>query len=512
MDKHARGHREYNARLARKIAKKPASGKAGARQKRSVRKAILKARPSCATIPLKRKPAMSGAALASQVSLTGARPMHARKTQSKGRPRRTGAEAPGPAYIPDALAGKKKEHLARAPIATRIAVVDLARIPPDALARVMIEIGVLPDLGGTCEACGYGTMELKVRSSQSKHECVVAGYNIPNLDAPIWRCSNWECQKRTSNLDPGGPLGDLFKLGTVNNARTLLAIAHAVSQHGSGYESSYEMATQVGMSPSGAEHICRVVRDICSRAAQCEQNSFQWPRGCLVEADEASMRAVRVPCPSDCKEKSCKGHPLGRYRLLHHRFMCVCPRGHRDKAMFFELPERTCAAGGSGVSLNAKECDDVLSWVLVPGNFTLLTDGAGAYQSVAPKSRASASVFSKKIPHQWFSKERHELHYKHLALSHGIVSHDAEEWVSVGRIKVVRPNGRAEWISIKKGTQIVDGLWPEMRSSIPDAVRSTDWARCRSYIWSWVWRMRRTGQDSLPEFGKAVRDARARVY
>eukprot|EP00959_Pyramimonas_sp_CCMP1952_P092584 1937716-Pyramimonas_sp.AAC.1 len=40
-------------------------------------------------------------------------------------------------------------------------------------------------------------------------------------------------------------------------------------------------------------------------------------------------------------------------------------------------------------------------------------------------------------------------------------------------------------------------LRPEMRSSIPDAVHSKDWERCRGYIWSWIWKMRRVGKDSV---------------
>lgn len=218
------------------------------------------------------------------------------------------------------------------------------------------------------------------------------------------------------------------------------------------------------------------------------------------------MRAVRVPCPKDCADRTCKDHPFGRYRILHHRFMCVCPRGQRDLAMFLELPKRTCAAGGSGVSLTAEECDDILSWVLVPGNFTLLTDGAGAYQSVAPKSRVAHSTKGQDPPR--FSPERFNLHYKHLKLSHGIVSHDAEQWATVDTVRVVRPDGRTVRVTLKKGAQVVDGLWPEMRGSIPHSVHSSDWERCSSYAWCWVWRMRRAGKDLLQEFGQTVRAER----
>ncbi|CAK0889223.1 unnamed protein product [Prorocentrum cordatum] len=364
----------------------------------------------------------------------------------------------------------------------------MARISPELLARIMIEIGVLPDLGGECTACQCGTMELKLRGGQSDKDI----------------------QRRESNLDPKGPLKELFNKGSVNTTRTLLAIAHAATQHASGYESSDEMAVQVGISKNAAQRITSVVRSICARVAKAEQDDFVWPRGCLVEADEASMRACRVTCPRDCCDTTCGEHPFGRYRILHHRFMCVCPRGQRQLAMFFELPQRTCAAGGSGVSLSGPECDEILSWVLVPGNFTLLTDGAGAYQSVAPKSRAAYSDKSKDPPR--FNADRFKLHYKHLKLSHGIVSHDAEQWAVVDRVRVVRPNGRTETLHLKKGTQCCDGLWPEMRDSIPDSVHTSDWERCRSYLWAWVWRMRRSGNDLLQEFGQSVRRERGCMH
>ena len=136
----------------------------------------------------------------------------------------------------------------------------------------------------------------------------------------------------------------------------------------------------------------------------------------------------------------------------------------------------------------------------------MLTDGAGAHQSVAPKSRAAYSTEGKDPPR--FNPERYNLHYKHLKLSHGIVSHDAEQWATVDTVRVVRSDGRTVKVTLKKGTQVVDGLWPEMRGSIPHSVRRSDWGRCSSYAWCWYWRTRRAGKDLLREFGKTVRAER----
>ena len=171
------------------------------------------------------------------------------------------------------------------------------------------------------------------------------------------------------------------------------------------------------------------------------------------------------------------------------------------QAIFVMLPQETCEAAAGGVSLSAKECDDILSWLLVPGYFVILTDGAGAYQSLAPKYRIAHHA--KDLPVS-FNKARHNEHYAHLKLSHGIVSHDAEQWAVVDKVKVVEPDGKVKVVALKKGTQVVDGLWPELRGSIPDAVNSKDWDRCLSYMWCWIWRMRRPSTDLLVEFGKTV--------
>ena len=449
-----------------------------------------------AKVALKKKPASRY--VRGKTSLTSGKPSTQKDMVRMGRP--AAREAPGPSYIPDGDRVTSVRHLATLAKAKRIAVLKLARLPPVTVARIFVDIGILPDLSGTCRACGVGSVDLQSRPGRGNSD-LVAGYEIPPLDNPLWRCDNWECQKRF-NLDPDGPLKDLFTKGSLNPALTLLSIAQVLSTHVTSYASSYEIAVQGGVSKQAAERISRVVRDICARVAQAEQNDFKWKPGSLIEADEASMRVSRVPCPMGCSEKSCGDHPLGRYRLLHRRFMCACPRGRRDLSMFFELPGRTCEAGASGCQLSAEECDDIMSWVLVPGNFVLLTDGARAYQSVAPLSRCAHRTSG--VDPKGFSEVRHNEHYKHLRCSHGIVSHDDEQWAVQDSVRVVMPSGATKVIRIKKGTQIVDGLWPEMRASIPDSVHTSDWDRCRVYIWAWVWSMRRAGKDALVEFGKSV--------
>ena len=260
------------------------------------------------------------------------------------------------------------------------------------------------------------------------------------------------------------------------------------------------------MSTQTSQAVSDLLRKLTGTRAKTEQELFEWKPGSLIEADEGSMRVKRVPCKRDCKIPSCGSHENGHYRLLHYRFICIMPRGRRDLAKFYELPHETCEGGGSGVPFSAKEWDDIGPRVLSGGNLILLADGAGAYQSVAPKDRIAYHT-SEREPASW-SKERYEKYYKHLEVSHGIVSHSAEQWSEKDKVKVITPNGATKTIRLKKGTQCVDGLWPEMRGSIPHAVHTGDWERCRSYIWSWVWSTRHSGKDLLRELGHLLGDLR----
>ena len=129
--------------------------------------------------------------------------------------------------------------------------------------------------------------------------------------------------------------------------------------------------------------------------------------------------------------------------------------------------------------MTAEECDSILPDVLHPGKYILATDGAGAYQSVAPPSRVAYPT-KKKPGNVAFSKQRYEKYYKKLKLSHVIVSHKAEQWATVDKVQCIGPRGARKTTKLKKGTQVVDGLWPELRGSMPDPVHTRDWSRCRS--------------------------------
>ena len=110
-------------------------------------------------------------------------------------------------------------------------------------------------------------------------------------------------------------------------------------------------------------------------------------------------------------------------------------------------------------------------------------------------------------PDSW-SKKRYELYCKDLQLSHGIVSHNAEQWSEKDSVKVITPTGATKTLKLKKGTQCVDGVWPEVRGAIPNAVHTGEWDRCLTYIWAWASRSRRTGKDLLRELGAVLRHLR----
>ena len=127
--------------------------------------------------------------------------------------------------------------------------------------------------------------------------------------------------------------------------------------------------------------------------------------------------------------------------------------------------------------MSAEECDDILPDVLYPGKYILATDAAGAYQSVAPPSRIA--FHTEGVSKAAFSKQRYEKHYKELKLSHVVVSHKAGQRAGVDKVQCIGPRGARRTIKLKKGTQVVDGLWPELRGSMPDPVHTRDWDRCR---------------------------------
>ena len=92
-------------------------------------------------------------------------------------------------------------------------------------------------------------------------------------------------------------------------------------------------------------------------------------------------------------------------------------------------------------------------------------------------------------------RKRFEDKYKRLNLSHGIVSHKAEEWSLVKQVRVFDQRGGSRLVSLKHGTEVADGAWAEVKRAYPRQVKSGDHARISEYINAWAWKARRHGED-----------------
>ena len=92
---------------------------------------------------------------------------------------------------------------------------------------------------------------------------------------------------------------------------------------------------------------------------------------------------------------------------------------------------------------------------------------------------------------------RFERVYNTLGLSHGVVSHKAEEWSLVKEVTVFSSTGRPHTIKLKHGTQCADGAWSEVKSAIPSSLNSSDHQRIAEYVGAWAWRARRHGEDTF---------------
>jgi len=95
-------------------------------------------------------------------------------------------------------------------------------------------------------------------------------------------------------------------------------------------------------------------------------------------------------------------------------------------------------------------------------------------------------------------RERFAKLYKKKNLAHGVVCHSKEEWCIIKKVKVHTSTGSCRTISLKHGTEVVDGCWADVKQAVPKQVPSSDRDRLFEYINAWAWRARRQGQDLFP--------------
>ena len=96
---------------------------------------------------------------------------------------------------------------------------------------------------------------------------------------------------------------------------------------------------------------------------------------------------------------------------------------------------------------------------------------------------------------------------KKLQLAHGIVSHKKEEWSVVGKVRVYS-NAGSRLLTLKKGTEVADGAWPELKQCVPSQLHSSMHARIADYVFAWAWGARRHGMDLFKELGSAFKTMR----
>ena len=207
------------------------------------------------------------------------------------------------------------------------------------------------------------------------------------------------------------------------------------------------------------------------------------------------------------------------YRLLWDRWIIGVVRGNRKRLVIKQLSWKTSVAGGGGVPLNGVDCDACCLPHMGNGVINL-TDGADAYEAFADGeivcspacertdclNRAAANGGVEccgRRPRT--GRARFNDHYKQLHLSHGIVTHNKQEWSLVKAVQLFDHNGAVESVELKHGTQVADGAWAEVRQSIPAAVHSRDHDRIAEYVQSWAWRARRHGQDLFVALGAQLR-------
>lgn len=250
-----------------------------------------------------------------------------------------------------------------------------------------------------------------------------------------------------------------------------------------------------------------------------EQKQIVFKRGDLVEWDETGIRSERVKCNKHCSIcTDCQG-----YRLLWNRWIMGVQRGNRSKMVVYQLPWKTSAAGGGGVPLSDAECDSFCPPHLSPG-VICFTDGAPTYEAFAAgqivcspncerkdclkrarqEGRETCSGLRERI-----GRERFKQLYQKLGLSHGVVSHTAEEWAVVKEVRVWSASGRSRIIELKHGTEVVDGAWSEVKRCYPNGIKSSDHDRIAEYVNAWAWRARRHGHDMFREMGKQCRRGRS---
>ena len=430
-------------------------------------------------------------------------------------------EAPGPAYS-GVNSGSYTVRLSRKRKCDRIPYRVLAGLTPCDRIRVGVKLGYLQKREGTkCPfKCGK-TLKLLETPRQTGVTMDVDGLKLMVHTLGRYYCPTDGCNDNSNGApveDDGKRTGlPLGGRGRAPAGEGLLCICLAAQPWAAAHTSLGDIGLVQGIPHPSVQLYLDESRRKMAQLSKAEQQSIKFKRGQLVEWDECGLRAEHVKCDeSPCAE--CGPTCLG-CRLLYNRLIIGVVRGDRRYLVVGQLPWKTCHAEGGGVPTSGAECDAFCLKYMGEGVINL-TDGADAYEAFAAGEVACSPTCARKDClrraaergeegcNGWrprTGRARFQSKYKDLLLSHGIVSHSAEEWSLVKQVRVYDARGRSQLISIKHGTEVADGAWAEVKRSYPRQVNSRDHERIFEYVSAWAWKARRHGEDIFREFAAASR-------
>ena len=428
-------------------------------------------------------------------------------------------EAPGPKYSGKIGTLCKTQALAHKSRKLRLSYRMLCGCSPCDRIRVGVEYGYLEKKEGMQCPGGCGA-RLALQECEAPR-AVGRSFETANLVLSSPTLCRYRCEDRTCTGKKHGypveevrgsvPLGGR---GKAPAGEGLLALNLALQPWAAHHPSVGDCSLLQGVCQASIQLYLDTTRRAMAKLNEEEQKEIIFTRGMWVEWDECGIRTERLACPAKCTECN----PCVGYRLLWNRWLIGVQRGNRKMMVVIQLPWKTSDANGGGVPISADECDSCCVPHLGKGVINL-TDGATSYEAFAKGDlrcspdcdRESCLDRARKMgltacpgSRPRSGRDRFEQHYKHLQLSHGVVSHKREEWSLVKKVAVYSSNGKTKTMTLKHGTECADGAWTEIKAAVPTGVHTRDHARISEYVNAWAWKARRHGQDLFAELGLAL--------
>ena len=446
----------------------------------------------------------------------------------KKRGQKKSKEAPGPAYS----SGKKgaTPRLARKSKEERIGFRQLASLSAEDLVRVGEEIGFLPRKTGTkCPLKCGGILSLRAIEGRGAEAVVFGNFSFPPRGVPRLFCDSHFCEGNKHGFaveEKGSDVAiQLGGRGRAPAGEGLLCVCLASLPWAGHHCSVSDGALLMHVNHQSMQLYADEVRRAQAILNDIEQAGIVFGEGVLVEWDECGIRAEQKRCAKPCtlfwtkdkhgqdtKKSNCVG-----FRLLWNRRMIGVERGNRKNMVVKQLPFKTANGKAGGVPLSEEECDAVCIPHL--GKYAInLTDGAMPYEAfaggqivcssncerkdcIARAHKAGKAKCTGSRPRE--GRDRFKQHYAKLHMSHGIATHEKEEWAVIKEVRVWNDKG-SKVVKLKHGTEVADGAWAELKRAYPHTVKNADHDRIAEYIKAWAWRARRHGEDTFVDLGKAI--------